>query len=366
MTEVRARAPGRVNLIGEHTDYNGGYVMPCAVPYYTEVRAAPRDGNVIRLRSVSSGSAEFYIDALPEARTGDWSDYARGIFLELRRAGVALRGAQMEITGTLPLGAGLSSSASFEIAIALAALQLSGAEMKRMHMVKLAQRAEVQHAGTQCGIMDQYAVTFGVKGHALFLDTRSLQCEALPVPKSAAIVICNTMVKHELSAGAYNERRAECEQAVAQLRRRYPDVAQLRDVTETQLEEARFLLDGSLFKRALHVVGENRRVVAAARALRSGNLAQFGALMNESHESLRSNYAVSCDELDILVNAARELPGVYGSRMTGGGFGGCTVTLVDAQHADEFRERIAGAYRDKTGTIPEIYDGSPVAGASLE
>ena len=363
---VRVRAPGRVNLIGEHTDYNGGYVMPCAVPYYTDVEAVERDGSTIRLESAACGTASFEIDALRETPTHDWRDYARGIFIELRDAGVALRGAEMRISGTLPLGAGLSSSASFEIAVALAALALSGVQMKPRHLVKLAQRAEAEHTGTQCGIMDQFAVTCGVKGHALFLDTRSLQCEALPVPKNAAVVICNTMVKHELSAGEYNVRRRECEQAVVQLRRRYPDVMQLRDVSEAQLHEARFLLDDTLFARALHVVTENRRVVEAARALRSGNLSQFGTLMNESHEGLRTRYAVSCAELDAMVNLAREFPGVYGSRMTGGGFGGCTVTLVQSQHADEFRERIARSYREQTGIEPEIYDGFPVAGAAVQ
>lgn len=366
MSAVRVRAPGRVNLIGEHTDYNGGFVMPCAVPYYTDIEAMQRDGNAIRLESASCGLAEFDVRALPETRSNDWRDYARGIFLELRAAGVALCPAEMRISGTLPLGAGLSSSASFEIAVGLAALALSGVQMKPLHLAKLAQRAEAEHAGTQCGIMDQFAVTFGVKGHALFLDTRSLQCEPLPVPKSAAVVICNTMVKHELAAGEYNARRRECEQAVAQLRRRYPDVAQLRDVTETQLHEARFLLDGTLFDRALHVVTENRRAIEAARALRSGNLQRFGALMNDSHESLRTRYAVSCAELDIMVGIARELPGVYGSRMTGGGFGGCTVTLVESRRADEFRESIARAYREKTGVTPEIYDGSPAAGAAVQ
>jgi galactokinase len=355
-----------VNLIGEHTDYNGGYVMPCAVPYYTDVEAVERDGSTIRLESASCGPAAFEIDALRETRSRDWRDYARGIFIELRAAGVLLRGAEMRVSGTLPLGAGLSSSASFEIAVALAALALSGVQMKPRHLVKLAQRAEAEHTGTQCGIMDQFAVTFGVKGHALFLDTRSLQCEPIPVPKSAAVVICNTMVKHELAAGEYNARRRECEQAVAHLRRRYPDVMQLRDVTEAQLHEARFLLDETLFNRALHVVTENRRVVEAARALRSSNLQQFGALMNESHESLRTRYAVSCAELDTMVQLARELPGVYGSRMTGGGFGGCTVTLVRAEDADEFRERIAGAYHQKTGIVPEIYDGFPAAGAAVQ
>jgi galactokinase len=286
--------------------------------------------------------------------------------LELRAAGVTLRAANMRITGTLPPGAGLSSSASFEIAVALAALALAGVQMKPLNLAKLAQRAEVEHAGTRCGIMDQFAVTHGVKGHALFLDTRSLQCEPLPVPKSAAVVICNTMVEHELSAGEYNTRRRECEQAVAQLRRRYPGVTQLRDVNEVQLHEARFLLGDTLFDRALHVVTENRRVVEAARALRSRNLQEFGALMNQSHESLRTRYAVSCAELDTMVSLAQELPGVYGSRMTGGGFGGCTVTLVQSQHGDEFRERIAHAYLEETGIVPEIYDGSPAAGAAVQ
>lgn len=363
---MHTQAPGRVNLIGEHTDYNGGYVMPCAIARATRVVAYERSDRRVSVVSEGRAQVTFDLDAIPEHRSGDWRDYARGVLLELQASGVTLHGADLRVTSDVPIGAGLSSSASFEIATALAMLALSHAEMNPLALAKLGQRAEIRHVGARVGIMDQFAVTFGKAGHALLLDTRTLQFQPIPVPNSAAIVICNTMVKHDLASGEYNARRSECERAVMLLQQRYPDVRELRDVSEAQLLEARELLDETAFNRALHVVRENARVLEAAQALRDDDLHAFGALMNASHESLRTRYAVSSEELDTMVDLARALPGVYGARMTGGGFGGCTVNLVKREHAADFGKRIAQAYEERTGIRPEIYDGTPSAGASVQ
>ncbi|HET9095860.1 MAG TPA: galactokinase [Candidatus Baltobacteraceae bacterium] len=360
---MQTRAPGRVNLIGEHTDYNDGFVLPCAIGYDTRVLATTRPDRMVTVRSRFDEPAVFDLDRLPEQRRGAWSDYVRGVLIELHHAQVELRGADLRISATVPLGAGLSSSASFEIAVALAMLDVAGAHIPPLELAKLAQRAEVEHVGTRCGIMDQIAVLLAHEGCALFLDTRTLEYQHIPVPREVAVVICNTMVRHDLSTGAYNERRSECERSVQLLRSRYPRVRALRDVDMKQLEAARSLLPPLLFERARHVVGENARVVQTAQALRSGNLARAGELLYESHESLRTDYAVSCAELDTMVELAKEFEGTIGARMTGGGFGGCTVNLVYAERAGAFRSHIATAYPRETGIVPEMYDGTPCAGA---
>lgn len=363
MENVQTRAPGRVNLIGEHTDYNDGFVLPCAIAYDTRVLAALRPDRMVTVRSRFGEPAVFDLDRLSGHRRGDWTDYVRGVLIELRRAGVDLRGAELRISATVPLGAGLSSSASFEISVALAMLAVAGAQMPPLELAKLAQRAEIQHAGTRCGIMDQVAVLLAREGCALFLDARSLEYEHIAVPSGIAIVMCNTMVKHDLSINAYNERRSQCERSVQLLRARYPQMRALRDVNMKQLEAARSLLPGVLFERAKHVVGENARVLQAAQALRSGDAMRAGDVLYESHESLRTSYGVSCAELDTMVALAKEFDGTIGARMTGGGFGGCTVNLVRAERAGEFRNHMAAAFARETGIVPEIYDGTPSAGA---
>lgn len=365
MQTVEARAPGRVNLIGEHTDYNDGFVLPCAIAYDTRVAASAREDRVVTVQSRFEDRAVFDLARLPARRLGSWSDYVRGMLIELREAGVALRGADFRITGSVPLGAGLSSSASLEIATALAMLALADARMDAVELARVAQRAEMTHTGTRCGIMDQFAVLFAQPGYALLLDTRALAFELVAVPAQAAFVICNTMVKHELAASAYNERRSECEQSVRLLRERYPHIAALRDLPLEQLEQAQSVLSPRLLSRARHVVTENARVLEAAQALKAGDLARFGALMYASHESLRVDYAVSAPELDTMVDLARQFDGTMGARMTGGGFGGCTVNLVRADRAREFRAYIAGAYARETGIAAEVYDGTPSAGAGI-
>ncbi len=363
MRRVQARAPGRVNLIGEHTDYNDGFVLPCAIAYDTRVFAGARDDSMVTVRSRFDEPAVFDLERLPPQRRGAWTDYVRGVLIELRSAGVRLHGADLQVAGTVPIGAGLSSSASFEIAVALAMLGIADARMDTADLARLAQRAEIEHVGTRCGIMDQFTVLHAQTGHALFLDTRSLHFDQVPVPADCSVVICNTMVKHDLAASAYNQRRTECEQSVRILRERYPAIRALRDVTPEQFAGAQTMLPQPLAARARHVVTENARVPQAAAALRAHALEELGSLMYESHESLRSDYEVSCTELDTMVALARGFDGTIGARMTGGGFGGCTVNVVRADRAGEFRTHMASMYQRETGIVPEMYDGTPAAGA---
>lgn len=356
-----------MNLIGEHTDYSEGYVMPAAIGYETTVRAVPVRGRRVTVRSSSAGGvAVFDLDTLPEVRSGDWTDYPRGVLLELRAAGVGLLGAELTAGSSVPLGAGLSSSASFEVAIALAMLGVSGASLDRLEIARLAQRAEVERVGIRCGIMDQFAVLFGVRDHAVLLDTRSLRFERIRIPAQARLVVCNSMVRHALANDAYNERRAQAEAAADQLRRWDPNLRTLRDVTLEELDRRVAAMPAVLARRARHVVSENARVLAAAALLEAGDLPSTGALMNASHASLRDDYEVSCPELDALADIAQRYDGVYGARMTGGGFGGCTVNLVDAARAPAFAEYVVDEYRRRTGLTAELYDGTPVDGASVE
>ncbi len=344
-----ARAPGRVNLIGEHTDYNDGFVMPCAIGYYTEVSMREREDDRVVLSNPHDAKAQLY---------------AEGVVLELRKAGVGVGGVEIAAAGNLPIGAGLSSSASFEIAIGLSALSVARAQIDRVELAKICQRAEHEHVRIRSGIMDQYAVLFGKRDRAILLDTQALESRYLTVPQSARIVICNTMVKHQLAAGEYNKRREQCEAAVLALRQWYPNLASLRHVTFDELVRHETRLDALLFRRARHVVSENARVLESAKALEANHLKAFGALMNASHDSLRDDYEVSAAELDRMVGIARSCDGVYGARMTGGGFGGCTVNLVDANFIARFRERIVSEYQAATGIVPDIYDGTPVDGAT--
>jgi galactokinase len=365
MDAITVRVPGRVNVIGEHTDYNGGYVMPAAIGYETRAHAKPRHDRIITVDSEALDDAVFFdLDTLAPEHRGDWTDYARGIVLELRAAGVELRGADIRIETSLPLGGGLSSSASFDIALALAVLASSGADMPRRDLAALSQRADAEHVGIRSGLMDQYAVLFARAGNAMLLDTRTLFFDFHPIPAGATLVVCNTMVRHALAGGEYNQRRAECEEALSLLRRRFPNARDLCDISPEEFASTGDLLPEPLYRRARHVVTEQARTRAAAAAFDAGDLRTAGKLMNASHESLRDDYEVSCAELDTMVEIARACDGVYGSRMTGGGFGGCTVTLLDAGHADAFRTAVAERYARQTGIVPEIYDGTPVDGAA--
>ncbi len=359
------RAPGRVNLIGEHTDYNDGFVMPVAIDRYTQVAIKPRDDRKLCIHSQNfSEGIEFNLDQQKPRERGHWSDYVLGVAVVLGQAGYALRGADLTIQSNVPIGAGLSSSAAIEVATALAMLENSDLELDRVQIAKLCQRAENEFVGMRCGIMDQFVSCLARAGNALMLDCRSLEYRLLPLPEDVRLVICNTMVKHELGASEYNTRRAECEAGVRHFANVRPDVRALRDVTVRDLEQERDKLPEVIYKRCRHVITENARVREAAGALERGDLRRFGALMAQSHRSLRDDYEVSSPELDTMVDLANQVEGVYGARMTGGGFGGCTVNLVAADRVEEFKRAVAPGYNRKTGHTPEIYVCSAAGGAS--
>ena len=358
------RAPGRVNLIGEHTDYNDGFVMPMAIGFYTWVAAAKRPDRILEAYSEHfDEKIALSLDALSGPPRKHWSDFIRGVAATLQAAGFMLSGVNLVIHGEVPLGAGLSSSASLEVSVALALTSLAAIAVPRLEMVKLCQAAEHEYVGTRCGIMDQFVAGFGATGHALMLDCRSLEYQLLPIPQDLRLVVCNSMVRHELASGEYNLRRADCETGVRLLQPFLPAVGALRDVGIADLENYKHLLSGTVYRRCRHVVTENQRVLAAANALRSQDAARFGHLMNQSHASLRDDYEVSCRELDLLIDLASSRPGVYGARMMGGGFGGCTVNLIRSDCAAVFQAELAQMYAETTGTTPEIYICAPAPGA---
>jgi galactokinase len=359
------RAPGRVNLIGEHTDYNDGFVMPAAIEFSTWVAASARDDRTLAIRSENfSESREFPLDDADARAEHHWSDYIRGVAVILERAGHRLRGANLLIRGEVPIGSGLSSSAAIEVATASALLAVSGISLGRVEIALLCQRAENEFVGMRCGIMDQFISCSGRAGHALMLDCRSLDYRLLPLPSGVRLVICNTMVHHELAGGEYNRRRADCEAGVRHLARALPHIKALRDATLADLEQHGRDLPEVVYRRCRHVIGENARVEQAAAALERGDLSAFGSLMRASHASLRDDYEVSCQELDLMVELANKAEGVYGARMTGGGFGGCTINLVRNENVPAFQESVARGYREATGKDPVIYVSSAVDGAS--
>jgi len=359
-------APGRVNLIGEHTDYNDGFVLPCAIGFRTYVAVHAREDNKLIMCSEEfTGQFEFDVNALPTAHQGIWCDYPVGVAIALRNQGFPLLGANVMVQGEVPLGAGLSSSAALEVASALAFLGLSRGSLPLPQVAQLCQRAENEFVGARVGIMDQFVACLGKAGHALMLDCRSLAYQFVPIPPGVSIVICNTMVRHKLAGGEYNVRRAECEEGVRLLAMRIPGIAALRDVSVAQLEKYRAGLPEKIYQRCEHVVWENQRVLESSKALATGDLSAVGEYMAASHRSLRDLYQVSCFELDSMVESAQGLPGFFGGRMTGGGFGGCTVNLVNTPDAQAFAERIASRYQERTGIHPDVFVSAASDGASV-
>ena len=358
-------APGRVNIIGEHTDYNDGFVMPSAIGFRTQVAISPRSDDKIVLRSTEfAESYEFDLEDLPPQRLGAWCDYVLGVAVILRQAGHCSSGANLLVHGEVPIGAGLSSSAAVEVATAFALLSLVEVDLPFPDIAQLCQKAENEFVGAHVGIMDQFVSCLGKAGHALLLDCRSLQYELVPIPEHVKIVICNTMVKHTLSGGEYNRRREECEEGVRILAQSDPAIRALRDVSPDQLSAHHTELPAVVYNRCRHVVEENIRVQQTANHFRAADLLSVGRVMGESHRSLRDLYQVSCPELDLMVAVAEGVPGFYGGRMTGGGFGGCTVNLVEATKAPAFAQAVARCYEQQTGIVPEIYICSPADGAS--
>jgi galactokinase len=360
-----SRAPGRVNLIGEHTDYNDGFVMPVAIGLYTWAAATPRDDRRLVVRSENfDQQVDIDLDRMPGETSGHWSDYVVGVATMLLQSGSKLRGANLLIHGDVPQGAGLSSSASLEVAVGHMLLQIAGKKADRRTLALLCQKAENEFVGARCGIMDQFIAAHGKKGHALLLDCRSLDYRLLPIGDDARLVICNSMVRHSIAKGEYNQRRAECETGARYFAQRRKGVTALRDVTLEELARHQQDLPDKIMQRCRHVISENTRVLEAAEALEGGNLDRFGQLMKQSHQSLRDDFEVSCSELDLLVNLAEHEPGVYGARMTGGGFGGCTVNLVKKAYVDAFEAAVSQGYQKQTGIKPDIYICAAADGVS--
>ncbi|MDR3494100.1 MAG: galactokinase [Ancalomicrobiaceae bacterium] len=359
------RAPGRVNLIGEHTDYNEGFILPAALEYETWVAAAPRSDRKLAVHSRARNETRtFDLDAAAPKPLNDWTDYVYGTALVLERAGHRLSGADLMITSSVPIGSGLSSSAALEVSVGYSLLSITGVAVDTLALALICQKAENEYVGMRCGIMDQYISCRGVADHALLIDCRTLESRQVPIDPSVRIVVSNSMVHHQLSGGAneYNARRAACEEGVRLLQPALPGITALRDVTPAALEAHKGLVSDLVYRRCRHIVTENARVLAAEAALTAGDVVRFGTLMDQSHLSMRDDYEISCAEVDILVDLARELPGVYGSRMTGGGFGGCTVSLVAADAVGDFIPALRDAYANATGLVSTIFACSPGAG----
>ena len=364
--EAAVYAPGRVNLIGEHTDYNEGYVLPAAVDRGVALAARRVAGDTFTLHAVDLGdSCTFPRGSLQRDPKHPWADYFKGVVWALSNRGINIPACEAAITGDIPQGAGLSSSAAYEVATVLLLRTLDGFELSSLEVAQLARQAENGFVGVACGIMDQMASTFGEKGRALLLDCRSLARETVALPLGLKIVVAGSGVRHSLASSEYNQRRAECEEGVRILSASLPTVHALRDVMPEDL--ARFLpaLPPVVARRCRHVVSENARVGQAVTAMRSGDTDRLKTLMAASHASLRDDYEVSCPELDILVELALALPYCHGARLTGAGFGGSTVNLVEADAIEPFSETIVSGYRQRSGRVAEIHVFEPSAGARV-
>ena len=352
-----AEAPGRVNLIGEHTDYNGGFVLPVAIDRTVAVAVAPREDSRVRAHSVDRDQRDdFSLDTARRHPMGGWRNYVRGVLWALLDSQLPLRGADLSISGDVPQGAGLSSSAALELALAGAICAGSGIELPGRDLALLCRRAEHMYAAVQCGIMDQFAAALGREGCALFIDCQSLETEDVPLPNGLAIVVIDSKVPRELADTPYNERRDQCAEAARAL-----GLASLRSADESEIES----LPGGLRRRARHVVSENARVLAAKAALRNGDCGTLDRLFAESHASLRDGFEASTPEIDLLVELANAAPGAIGARLTGGGFGGCTVNLVVAAEAQRFGETVVSQYRGRTGLDAEAHVCRAVAGMQV-
>jgi len=353
-----------VNLIGEHTDYNDGFVLPMAIDLDIMIAVRPRRDRTVRVYSANyRKGTEFSMDAVTRDESSAWSDYVKGVAFFVNEGFPTTTGMDALIEGTVPDGSGLSSSAAVETATALALLRLNSIPMTGRDMALLCQRAENEFVGARVGIMDQLASACGEAGAALFLDCRSLESKAVRLPEDVCVAVCDTMTRRELASSEYNRRRAECEHAVRILREVLPDIRALRDVSPSAFREHRHLLPDPVDRRAEHVVCENQRVVDSVTALETGDLSRVGSEMAASHESLRTLYEVSCAELDTMVRIASGAPGCIGARMTGGGFGGCTVNIVMRESIREFVDTVQGGYRDETGTVPDVFVTNPSGGA---
>ncbi len=358
--EVLVRAPGRVNIIGEHTDYNDGFVLPMAIDRFVWVAATPTDDRRVSVYSANFGEhLEFNLDAL-EKGGPRWGEYLKGVAWALQDAGYGTVGWKGVVTGNVPVGAGLSSSAALEMATARLFAHVAGIPWEPATMAKLCQRAENQWVGVNCGIMDQLVSAAGVAGHALLIDTRNLSLEPVPLPPGTTVVVLDTGTRRGLAGSAYNERRSQCEAAA-----RFFGVPALRDVTVEEFTARSAGMNDLLRRRAKHVVTENRRTLAAAEAMRRADAVALGRLMLESHKSLRDDFQVSSRELDMMVECAMSHDACYGARMTGAGFGGCAVALVQSDLTKDFIHVVTSCYADAVGISPKAYPCMPSDGASV-
>lgn len=368
-----ARAPGRVNLLGGHLDYNQGTVLPVAIDRYVSLAVAPLGERVVHLEALDLGERVVFSLEDLEAKvshTGNplpgWARYPAGVAWALEQASLDVCGVQVVYSSDVPIGAGLSSSAAVEVAFAAAWESLSGWQIDCLGLAQHCQRAENIYVGVNCGLMDQFTSACAIEGHALHFDTRDLTWERLPLPEGTAIVIADSGVRRELASSKYNQRRAECQQALELLQEYKPEMRSLRDISVVEFAAYSMFLPQEITSRAEHVVKEMYRMEQAVSALQRGDARMFGGLMFAAHQSLRDLYEVSVAELDALVEIARELPGIYGARLTGAGFGGCTVNLVAAEQAEAFMQGLLARYKEQTGRQAQVYLCRPSAGAQVE
>ena len=360
--------PGRVNLIGEHTDYNDGFVLPVAIKRDVRLALRPRDDGIVRVYSLEyDGWGEFDVNRIAYQPETLWINYMQGVADVLQKRGITLRGFDAVLSGNVPRASGLSSSAALEVATAKALLAAADAldAVDGTALAQAAQKAENEFVGVNCGIMDQFISVLGADDHALLIDCRSLEYKLVPFPTNASLVIGNTKASRSLASSAYNERRAQCEAGVATLQQVLPGITALRDVTSAQLEAQRDLLDPVVYRRCRHVVSENERVLQTVDALAHGDIERVGALMDASHASLRDDYEVSSPALDAMVTAMRSAPGCYGARLTGAGFGGCAVALVKPGSEQAVADAIYQHYPKATNIWPEVYTSPASAGARV-
>ncbi len=352
-TILKYHAPGRVNIIGEHTDYNDGYVLPTTTSAYTNIDANRRDDRQVCISSRNlNEEMSFSLDDVAVSESPGWADYARGVAVGLEAHGITLRGADLRVNGNIPIGGGLSSSASFEVGVAVALLDVAGEDLPKITIAQICQAAEIRFAGVSCGIMDQYAIANCERGRAMLIDCRTLESKHADIPQRARLLVIDSGVRHHLPDSDYNERTTECAQAVSIIASAGHDVAALRDVSTEMLTAAKSDLGELLYRRACHVVSENQRVLQAFDALQSSDLEMLGQLISQSHASQRDDFEVSCEEVDQLVDIADSCPGTLGSRLIGGGFGGCVLCLTSEEHLDAVRERISAKYGGRSGATP--------------
>jgi len=357
-------APARVNLIGEHTDYTGGLVMPMAIDFRTVAIISQTDDQRAVFHSTNyDEEVSFEVASLEPTPKGHWSDYPAGVLWSLQQLSISVRGFNMTLMGDVPLGAGLSSSASVEVATALALLSHAGAALSLEQLANLCRRAENEYVGAKSGIMDQFVVAGAVAHRAMLLDCRSLTFELLSLPNQVRVVICNSMVKHAVATGEYGDRRDEVESGQAVLQRERPRVKLLRDATLGDLEACKNKMSATSFARCKHIITENQRVLNAREALLHEDMKQFGNIMVEAHKSMRDDFAASCKEVDMLVEIATQQPECFGARITGGGFGGCTVNVVRTEAVEQFVATLKKEYEAKTGITAQCFVSAPSDGA---